>query len=125
MAQTIVQRVLGRLKEVGVDDFFRVAGDYAFPIDDPIVEHPAINWTGCCNKLNAAYAADGYARRAKRAETGRRRLADLVAAPSSSSAGSWLAIWIAACTANTPAPMWFSPNHVIGHTLTRCCLESF
>src|ERR1700741_3802332 len=62
MAQTIIQHVLGRLKEVGVDDIFGVAGDYAFPVNDAIVEHPAINWIGCCNGLNAAYAADGYAR---------------------------------------------------------------
>jgi TPP-dependent 2-oxoacid decarboxylase len=62
MAQTIIQHVLGRLKEVGVDDIFGVAGDYAFPVNDAIVEHPAINWIGCCNELNAAYAADGYAR---------------------------------------------------------------
>src|SRR6185312_10153283 len=35
---------------------------YAFPVNDAIVEHPAISWIGCCNELNAAYAADGYAR---------------------------------------------------------------
>src|SRR6516165_820055 len=62
MAETVIQYVLGRLKEIGVDDFFGVAGDYAFPVNDAIVEHPAINWIGCCNELNAAYAADGYAR---------------------------------------------------------------
>jgi indolepyruvate decarboxylase len=57
-----IQYVLRRLKEVGVDDIFGVAGDYAFPVNDAIVEHRAINWIGCCNELNAAYAADGYAR---------------------------------------------------------------
>jgi indolepyruvate decarboxylase len=62
MAETVIQHVLGRLKEIGVDDVFGVAGDYAFPVNDAIVEHPAINWIGCCNELNAAYAADGYAR---------------------------------------------------------------
>jgi indolepyruvate decarboxylase len=62
MAQTVIQYVLRRLKEIGVDDVFGVAGDYAFPVNDAIVEHPAINWIGCCNELNAAYAADGYAR---------------------------------------------------------------
>jgi indolepyruvate decarboxylase len=62
MAQTVIEHVLGRLKEIGVDDVFGVAGDYAFPVNDAIVEHPAINWIGCCNELNAAYAADGYAR---------------------------------------------------------------
>ncbi|MGZ4583002.1 MAG: alpha-keto acid decarboxylase family protein [Mycobacterium sp.] len=62
MAETVIQYVLRRLKEIGVDDVFGVAGDYAFSINDAIVEHPAINWIGCCNELNAAYAADGYAR---------------------------------------------------------------
>jgi indolepyruvate decarboxylase len=62
MAETVIQYVLRRLKDIGIDDVFGVAGDYAFPVNDAIVEHPAINWIGCCNELNAAYAADGYAR---------------------------------------------------------------
>ena len=62
MTETVIQYVLRRLGEIGVDDVFGVAGDYAFPVNDAIVEHPAINWIGCCNELNAAYAADGYAR---------------------------------------------------------------
>src|SRR6202007_2110247 len=62
MAETVIQHVLKRLKEIGVDDVFGVAGDYAFPVNDAIVEHPALNLIGCGNELNAAYAADGYAR---------------------------------------------------------------
>lgn len=62
MAETVIQYVLRRLNEIGVDDIFGVAGDYSFPVDDAIVEHPAIDWIGCCNELNAGYAADGYAR---------------------------------------------------------------
>jgi indolepyruvate decarboxylase len=62
MTETVIQYVLRRLNEIGVDDIFGVAGDYAFPVNDAIVEHAAINWIGCCNELNAAYAADGYAR---------------------------------------------------------------
>jgi len=62
MAETVIQYVLRRLNELGVDDIFGVAGDYAFAVNDAIVEHPAISWIGCCNELNAAYAADGYAR---------------------------------------------------------------
>jgi indolepyruvate decarboxylase len=62
MAETVIQYVLRRLNEIGVDDVFGVAGDYAFPVNDAIVEHATINWIGCCNELNAAYAADGYAR---------------------------------------------------------------
>src|SRR5262245_17112640 len=62
MAESVIECVLRRLNEIGVDDIFGVAGDYAFPVNDAIVEHPAVNWIGCCNELNAAYAADGYAR---------------------------------------------------------------
>lgn len=62
MTETVIEHVLGRLNEIGVEDIFGVAGDYAFPVNDAIVEHPAITWIGCCNELNAAYAADGYAR---------------------------------------------------------------
>ncbi|MDH6281104.1 alpha-keto acid decarboxylase family protein [Prescottella agglutinans] len=62
MAGTVIQYVLGQLEEIGVGDIFGVAGDYAFPVNDAIVEHPSINWVGCSNELNAAYAADGYAR---------------------------------------------------------------
>jgi indolepyruvate decarboxylase len=62
MPKTVIQHVLGRLKDIGVDDIFGVAGDFAFPIQDGIVQYPGINWLGCCNELNAGYAADGYAR---------------------------------------------------------------
>jgi indolepyruvate decarboxylase len=62
MPKTVIQHVLGRLKDIGVDDIFGVAGDFAFPIQDAIVDYPGINWLGCCNELNAGYAADGYAR---------------------------------------------------------------
>jgi indolepyruvate decarboxylase len=34
----------------------------AFPVNDAIVEDPALNWISCCNALNAAYDANGYAR---------------------------------------------------------------
>jgi indolepyruvate decarboxylase len=62
MTETVIQYVLRRLNEIGVGDVFGVAGDYAFPVNDAIVEHPAINWIACTNELNAGYAADGYAR---------------------------------------------------------------
>jgi Thiamine pyrophosphate enzyme, N-terminal TPP binding domain len=62
MTETVIQYILRRLNEIGVDDVFGFAGDYAFPVNDAIVENPAISWIGCSNELNAAYAADGYAR---------------------------------------------------------------
>ena len=60
MTETVIQHVLRRLKEIGVNDVFGVAGDYAFPVNDAIVEDPAISWIGCCNELNAGYAAGRF-----------------------------------------------------------------
>ena len=62
MSVTVIQHVLGRLRDIGVKDVFGVAGDYAFSVDDALMNHPGIRYIGCCNELNAAYAADGYAR---------------------------------------------------------------
>jgi indolepyruvate decarboxylase len=62
MSETVIEHVLGRLKAIGIDDIFGVPGDYAFSVNDAIVHDRQINWIGCCNELNAAYAADGYAR---------------------------------------------------------------
>jgi indolepyruvate decarboxylase len=62
MPHTVIQHVLSRLRDIGVSDIFGVPGDYAFPVNDAICEFPGIRWIGCCNELNAAYAADGYAR---------------------------------------------------------------
>ena len=62
MTETVIQHVLSRLHDMGVDDIFGVPGDYAFAIDDAICDDASVRWVGCCNELNAAYAADGYAR---------------------------------------------------------------
>jgi len=58
---TVIQYVLSRLWQIGVDAVFGVPGDYAFPINNAICDDPNIRWIGCCNELNAGYAADGYA----------------------------------------------------------------
>jgi hypothetical protein len=44
MPKTVIQYVLGRLKDIGIDDIFAVAGDFAFPIHDAIVQDPDINY---------------------------------------------------------------------------------
>jgi indolepyruvate decarboxylase len=62
MTQTVIEHVLRRLKTFGIEDIFGVPGDYAFSVQDAIVHDPHISWVGCCNELNPAYAADGYAR---------------------------------------------------------------
>jgi hypothetical protein len=59
---TVIEHVLSRLKDLGITKVFGVAGDFAFPIEDAIVGFLGIDWVGCCNELNASYAADGYAR---------------------------------------------------------------
>ncbi len=62
MALTVIQHVLARLRDIGITDVFGVPGDFAFPLNDAISNHPDMSWIGCANELNAAYAADGYAR---------------------------------------------------------------
>jgi indolepyruvate decarboxylase len=59
---TVIEYVLSRLREIGVTDIFGVPGDFSFPINDAICHSTQVKWIGCCNELNAAYAADGYAR---------------------------------------------------------------
>lgn len=62
MSQTTIQYVLSRLRDLGITDVFGVPGDFAFPLSDAICQDPAMRFVGSCNELNAAYAADGYAR---------------------------------------------------------------
>jgi indolepyruvate decarboxylase len=62
MSQTVIEHVLSRLYDLGIRDIFGVPGDYAFPVNDAICNSTQLRWIGCCNELNAAYAADGYAR---------------------------------------------------------------
>lgn len=59
---TVIEHVLSRLAAIGITDVFGVPGDYSFAINDAICHHPQMRWIGCANELNAAYAADGYAR---------------------------------------------------------------
>ncbi|MCH9700799.1 MAG: alpha-keto acid decarboxylase family protein [Actinomycetia bacterium] len=59
---TVAEYVLARLGQLGIDRVFGVPGDYAFSIDDAVEDVPGLDWVGCANELNAAYAADGYAR---------------------------------------------------------------
>ncbi|AKV01385.1 Pyruvate decarboxylase [Labilithrix luteola] len=58
----VVDYIVQRLADEGITDCFGVPGDYAFPVCDAIARSPKVRWVGCSNELNAAYAADGYAR---------------------------------------------------------------
>ncbi len=62
MNRSVVQYLLDSIKTLGIKDVFGVPGDFAFPINDAICNDPELRWIGNCNELNAAYAADGYAR---------------------------------------------------------------
>ncbi len=59
---TVADYIVRRLAREGIADCFGVAGDFAFKLDDAVVQSEAIRWIGCSNELDAAYAADGYAR---------------------------------------------------------------
>ncbi|WP_413522444.1 alpha-keto acid decarboxylase family protein [Photobacterium phosphoreum] len=59
---TVVEYLIEALKAINLHHVFGVPGDFAFPINDAICNDSNIEWIGCSNELNAAYAADGYAR---------------------------------------------------------------
>lgn len=60
---TVIDYLIQRLHEIGVDDIFGVPGDYNLSFLDDVEKSDTVNWIGDCNELNAAYAADGYARK--------------------------------------------------------------
>ncbi|RAK72658.1 thiamine diphosphate-binding protein [Aspergillus fijiensis CBS 313.89] len=51
-----------RLEELGIRDFLAVPGDTNLVLLDNLLKNPNLRMIGCCNELNAGYAADGYAR---------------------------------------------------------------
>src|SRR3954462_7198996 len=60
--RTVIDYIVQRIADEGIQHCFGVPGDYAFPIGDAVDRNPNIKWIGCSNELNASYAADGYAR---------------------------------------------------------------
>ncbi|KAJ8424877.1 hypothetical protein Cgig2_014414 [Carnegiea gigantea] len=59
---TLGRHIAHRLVQVGVNDVFSVPGDFNLTLLDHLIAEPKLNNIGCCNELNAGYAADGYAR---------------------------------------------------------------
>ncbi|HAD3608765.1 TPA_asm: alpha-keto acid decarboxylase family protein [Salmonella enterica subsp. enterica serovar Typhimurium] len=59
---TVADYLLDRLAGCGIGHLFGVPGDYNLQFLDHVIDHPTLRWVGCANELNAAYAADGYAR---------------------------------------------------------------
>jgi indolepyruvate decarboxylase len=58
---TVAEYLLIRLKEMGVDHLFGVPGDFVLGFFNQVLKSD-LKYVGTCNELNAAYAADGYAR---------------------------------------------------------------
>lgn len=58
---TVAEYLLTRLKEIGVDHLFGVPGDFVLGFFNEVLKSD-LKYVGTCNELNAAYAADGYAR---------------------------------------------------------------
>ena len=59
---SVADYIVKRIADEGVAHCFEVAGDYLFPMCNAVERSSTIKWIGCANELNAAYAADGYAR---------------------------------------------------------------
>src|ERR1700730_16806273 len=62
MTITIADYLLTRLAELGVHHMFGVPGDFNLWFLEEMIKNSDIRLVGCCNELNAAYAADGCAR---------------------------------------------------------------
>ena len=58
---SVAEYLLIRLKQMGIDHLFGVPGDFVLGFLNEVLESE-VQYIGTCNELNAAYAADGYAR---------------------------------------------------------------
>ncbi len=58
---TVAEHLLIRLKEIGVDHLFGVPRDFVLGFLNQALKSE-VKYVATCNELNAAYAADGYAR---------------------------------------------------------------
>lgn len=59
---TLGRYLFERLNQVDTNTIFGLPGDFNLSLLDKIYEVPGMRWAGNANELNAAYAADGYAR---------------------------------------------------------------
>jgi indolepyruvate decarboxylase len=62
MRMSVGDFLLKRLAELGVRYLFGVPGDYNLWFLEQVERSNQNEFIGCCNELNAAYAADGCAR---------------------------------------------------------------
>ncbi|AGO13469.1 AaceriACL134Cp [[Ashbya] aceris (nom. inval.)] len=59
---TLGRYLFERLRQIEVQTIFGLPGDFNLSLLDKIYEVEGMRWAGNANELNAAYAADGYAR---------------------------------------------------------------
>eukprot|EP01111_Echinosteliopsis_oligospora_P008523 TRINITY_DN2426_c0_g1_i1.p1 TRINITY_DN2426_c0_g1~~TRINITY_DN2426_c0_g1_i1.p1 ORF type:complete len:621 (-),score=185.05 TRINITY_DN2426_c0_g1_i1:208-2070(-) len=59
---SVGEYIASLLEHIGVKEYFAVPGDFNLLLLDELLKNKRINLIGCCNELNAGYAADGYAR---------------------------------------------------------------
>src|ERR1700739_3631252 len=59
---TVGKYLAARFEQIGLKHYFMVPGDYNLVLLDELLRNEQIQQIGCCNELNAAYAAEGYAR---------------------------------------------------------------
>ncbi|OBF47154.1 pyruvate decarboxylase [Mycobacterium sp. 852002-50816_SCH5313054-b] len=59
---TVGKYLATRLEQIGLKHYFMVPGDYNLVLLDELLTNENLAQIGCCNELNAAYAAEGYAR---------------------------------------------------------------
>lgn len=57
---TISEYIFRRISQLGIKSVFGVPGDFNLRFLEHIYDVKELNFIGCCNELNAAYAADAY-----------------------------------------------------------------
>jgi pyruvate decarboxylase len=59
---TVGNYLATRFEQIGLRHVFMVPGDYNLVLLDQFLQNKKVQQIGCCNELNASYAAEGYAR---------------------------------------------------------------
>src|ERR1700734_1437983 len=59
---TVGSYLAARLSQIGLKHHFAVAGDFNLVLLDELWKNKELEQVYCCNELNCAYAAEGYAR---------------------------------------------------------------
>ncbi|MGF7119305.1 alpha-keto acid decarboxylase family protein [Methanobacterium oryzae] len=62
MGHTVGSYLAERLEQMGIGHYFVVPGDFNLMLLDELLKNYNLKQIGCCNELNASYAAEGYAR---------------------------------------------------------------